>query len=62
MSEELKKFGLFVDDLYLLRVLEPNVAQDARDLSDESENFSASKFFHQNFPKPSDCILCFRTR
>ena len=47
MAEELKKFGLFVDDLYLLRVLEPTVAQETRDLRDESENFSESKVFHK---------------
>jgi len=44
MAEELKKHGLFVDESYVLRVLEPNVAKDTQDLSEENEVFLESKF------------------
>lgn len=44
MAEELKKQGLFVDDSYILRVLEPNVAKDTQDLKEENEVFLESNF------------------
>lgn len=43
MAEELKKQGLFVDESYVLRVLEPNVAKDSQDLKEENEVFLESK-------------------
>jgi intraflagellar transport protein 20 len=46
MAEELKKQGLFVDESYVLRVLEPNVAKDTQDLKEENEVFLESKFCH----------------
>lgn len=45
MAEELKKQGLFVDESYVLRVLEPNVAKETQDLKEENEVFLESKFF-----------------
>ena len=45
MAEELKKQGLFVDESYILRVLEPNIAKDSQDLKEENEVFLDSKFF-----------------
>lgn len=44
MAEELKKQGLFVDESYVLRVLEPNVAKETQDLKEENEVFLESKF------------------
>lgn len=44
MAEELKKQGLFVDESYVLRVLEPNIAKDTQDLKEENEVFLDSKF------------------
>ena len=44
MAEELKRQGLFVDESYVLRVLEPNVAKDTQDLKEENEVFLESKF------------------
>lgn len=43
MAEELKKHGLFVDESFVLRVLEPNVAKDTQDLKEENEIFLESK-------------------
>lgn len=42
MAEELKKQGLFVDESYVLRVLEPNIAKDTQDLKEENEVFLES--------------------
>lgn len=43
MAEELKKQGLFVDESYVLRVLEPNIAKDSQDLKEENEVFLESE-------------------
>lgn len=43
MAEELKKQGLFVDESYVLRVLEPNVAKDTQELKEENEVFLESE-------------------
>lgn len=45
MAEELKRQGLFVDESYILRVLEPKVAKDTQDLKEENEVFLESEFF-----------------
>lgn len=42
MSEELAKSGLYIDDFYLLRVLEPEIANETNDLKDECSNFEES--------------------
>ena len=44
MAEGLKKHGLFVDDMHILRVLEPNVAKDTQNLKEENEVFLDSKW------------------
>lgn len=44
MSEELAKSGLYIDDFSLLRVLEPEIANETNDLKDECSNFGESKF------------------
>lgn len=49
MAEELKKQGLFVDESYVLRVLEPNVAKDSQDLKEENEVFLDSKLISSVF-------------
>lgn len=46
MAEELKKQGLFVDESYVLRVLEPNVAKETQDLKEENEVFLESIKVH----------------
>lgn len=52
MAEELKRQGLFVDESYILRVLEPNVAKDTQDLKEENEVFLESEFFFvKNFSR-----------
>lgn len=56
MAEELKRQGLFVDESYILRVLEPNVAKDTQDLKEENEVFleseiSSTEIFQQKFEK-----------
>lgn len=43
MAEDLKKNGLFVDDMHVLRVLEPNIAKDTQNLKEENEVFLESK-------------------
>ncbi|CRL07934.1 CLUMA_CG020897, isoform A [Clunio marinus] len=39
MADELKKQGLFLDESYILRVLEPTVAKETQDLKYENETF-----------------------
>lgn len=39
MAEELKKHGLFVDESYVLRVVETSIAKNTEDLKDENEVF-----------------------
>lgn len=43
MSEEFGKSGLYIDDLYTLRVIDPEVANETNDLKDECEQFTDSK-------------------
>lgn len=45
MAEDLKKHGLFVDESYILRVLEPKITKDTQDLKDENEVFQDSMIF-----------------
>lgn len=52
MSEELAKSGLYIDDFSLLRVLEPDIANETNDLKEECSNFGESKVlvtFSYNF-------------
>lgn len=51
MAEELKKNGIFLDENYILRVLEPSVLKDTHDLKEENEVFQDSKFFNYKFIK-----------
>lgn len=43
MSEEFGKSGLYIDDLYSLRVIDPEVASETNELKDECEQFTDSK-------------------
>ncbi|ETN65084.1 hypothetical protein AND_003159 [Anopheles darlingi] len=43
MGEEFGKSGLFIDDLYALRVIDPEVANETNELKDECEQFTDSK-------------------
>ncbi|XP_055697039.1 intraflagellar transport protein 20 homolog [Phlebotomus papatasi] len=40
MSEELAKVGLYIDDLYLLRVIEPEIANETNDLRHDCTSYS----------------------
>uniref|UniRef100_A0A1B0CJ22 Intraflagellar transport protein 20 n=1 Tax=Lutzomyia longipalpis TaxID=7200 RepID=A0A1B0CJ22_LUTLO len=40
MSEELAKVGLYIDDLYLLRVIEPEIANETNDLKHDCTTYS----------------------
>lgn len=55
MSEELTKAGLYIDDFHMLRVLDPDIANETGDLKDECLNYSESELdfflFFFNFPK-----------
>lgn len=39
MAGDLRKQGLFVDESYIIRVLEPSIAKDSEDLKEENETF-----------------------
>lgn len=43
MADEITKHGLFYDDLYALRVLEPEVATETQDLVDECGGYADSE-------------------
>lgn len=61
MAEELKKYGLFVDDLYILRVLEPQVAKETENLTENNEVFLESEIdeFLMKFGIWTDIFLTF---
>ncbi|XP_050097410.1 intraflagellar transport protein 20 homolog [Anopheles aquasalis] len=40
MGEEFGKSGLFIDDLYALRVIDPQVANETNELKEECEQFT----------------------
>lgn len=42
MTDEIAKYGLFYDDLYSLRVLEPEVATETQDLVEECSGYAES--------------------
>lgn len=42
MSEELYKNGLYFDDIYALRVLEPEIADETNDLKTECSGYTES--------------------
>lgn len=44
MADDLKKQGLFVDESFILRVLEQEVQEDTTQLRDENEIFLESEF------------------
>lgn len=41
-SEEISKYGIYFDDIYTLRVLEPEVANETNDLTDECSGYMES--------------------
>lgn len=43
MSQEIEKFGLFVDDIYSIRVQNPNITNETNDLKEECEEYANSK-------------------
>lgn len=42
MAEEIHKSGLFFDEYFALRVLEPGVAAETADLTDECNGYAES--------------------
>lgn len=45
MTDDLAKSGLYIDDFYNIRVLDPDVANETSDLKEECANFGESKLF-----------------
>lgn len=43
MADSLAKYGLYIDDLSKIRVLDPEVVNQAVKLKDEGQNFVTSK-------------------
>lgn len=43
MAEDLASHGLYFDDMYALRVLDPDVASETTDLKDECSGYTESK-------------------
>lgn len=59
MSDEIAKYGLYYDDLYALRVLEPEVAAETLELVDECGGYAESECGVKNAIPcvlVSDCI------
>lgn len=44
MADSLVKYGLFIDDLTKIRVLEPEIANQTNKLKEECQTFVSSKF------------------
>lgn len=53
MADPLAKYGIYIDDLSKIRVLEPDVANQANKLKEECQNFITSEFYrnHHNYSK-----------
>lgn len=45
MADSLVKYGVYIDDLSKIRVLEPETASQTNKLKDECESFVSSKLF-----------------
>lgn len=43
-SEEVSKYGIYFDEIYTLRVLEPDVASETNDLIDECSGYTESTY------------------
>lgn len=43
MADPLAKYGIYIDDLSKIRVLEPEVANQTNKLKEECKNFISSK-------------------
>ena len=44
MSEEISKYGIYFDEIYTLRVLEPAISSETNDLTDECSGYTESKY------------------
>lgn len=44
MADSLAKYGIYIDDLCKIRVLEPEVANQTNKLKEECQNFVSSEF------------------
>lgn len=44
MSEEISKYGIYFDDIYALRVLEPEIATETNELTEECSGYAGSKY------------------
>lgn len=47
MADSLAKYGLYIDDLFKIRILEPDVANQTVKLKDECHNFVSSKLLYK---------------
>lgn len=45
MADPLAKYGIYIDDLSKIRVLEPEVANQTNKLKEECQNFVSSEFY-----------------
>lgn len=45
-SEEVSKYGIYFDEIYTLRVLEPDVASETNDLIDECAGYTQSTYIY----------------
>lgn len=45
MADSLAKYGIYIDDLSKIRVLEPEVANQTNKLNEECQNFVSSEFY-----------------
>lgn len=43
MSEEISKYGIYFDDIYTLRVLEPEISNETNELIEECSGYAGSK-------------------
>ncbi|XP_063702009.1 intraflagellar transport protein 20 homolog [Culicoides brevitarsis] len=60
MSEELEKAGLYIDESCLLRVLQPEITNETKDLRNECLKFNESNciFFFNNLFLYLNAIFC----
>lgn len=62
MTDSLAKYGIFIDDLSKIRVLEPDVFNQTIKLKDECQNFVTSKYCVKKSITKFYCFCYYKSR
>lgn len=48
MSDDLSNRGIYFDDIYVLRVLDPEITTETNDLKSESTEYTESEYYYSS--------------